>query len=89
MIASRSRSDRFRSTSISAECILRPRDAFRSAGVAFGYTHGHSLRLRFSFLRIDHILVSGGIGLGNSFAGGDRASEHRPVIADLLLRPQR
>lgn len=62
------------------------RDAFSSAGFGYGYTHGHSLRLGFSFLRIDHILVSPEIGVRNAFAGGREASEHRPVIADLLLQ---
>ncbi len=62
------------------------RDAFVAAGRGFGYTHGHSLRLGFSFLRIDHILVSGSIGVRDCFAGGAEASDHRPVIADLLLK---
>jgi endonuclease/exonuclease/phosphatase (EEP) superfamily protein YafD len=62
------------------------RDAFSQAGVGFGYTHGHSLRLGFSFLRIDHVLVSETIGVHDCFVGGREASEHRPVIADLLLR---
>lgn len=62
------------------------RDAFSSAGFGYGYTHGHSLRLGFSFLRIDHILVSSEIGVRDAFAGGREASEHRPVIADLLLQ---
>ena len=62
------------------------RDAFSSAGWGYGYTHGHALKLRFSFLRIDHILVSPEIGVTDSFAGGKDASEHRPVIADLLLQ---
>ncbi len=61
-------------------------DAFSRAGVGFGYTHGHSLRPGFSFLRIDHILVSDPIGVRDCFVGGREASEHRPVIADLLLR---
>jgi endonuclease/exonuclease/phosphatase (EEP) superfamily protein YafD len=63
------------------------RDAFSSAGWGYGYTHGHSLKLRFSFLRIDHILVSDDIGVTDSYAGGKDASEHRPVIADLLVLP--
>jgi endonuclease/exonuclease/phosphatase family metal-dependent hydrolase len=61
------------------------RDAFSSAGWGYGYTHGHSLKPRISFLRIDHILVSSEIGVTDSFAGGKDASDHRPVIADLLL----
>ncbi|MEO6030341.1 MAG: endonuclease/exonuclease/phosphatase family protein, partial [Burkholderiaceae bacterium] len=62
------------------------RDAFATAGLGYGYTYGHALRPGFSFLRIDHILVSPEIGVLDCFAGGARASEHRPVIADLLLR---
>jgi len=61
------------------------RDAFGSAGTGYGYTHGHSLRIGFSFLRIDHILVSPQIGVADCFVGGNTASEHRPVIADLVL----
>ena len=61
------------------------RDAFSSAGWGYGYTHGHSLKPRISFLRIDHILVSHEIGVTDSFAGGKDASDHRPVIADLLM----
>lgn len=62
------------------------RDAFSSAGHGYGYTHGHSTMLSVSFLRIDHILVSPEIGVAAAFAGGKEASEHRPVIADLLLQ---
>jgi vancomycin resistance protein VanJ len=62
------------------------RDAFSSAGRGYGYTHGHSTKLMFSFLRIDHILVSPEIGVVDAFAGGRDGSEHRPVIAELLLK---
>ena len=66
------------------------RDAFSAGGAGYGYTYGHSLKMRSalfsSFLRIDHILVSPGIGVADCFKGGALASEHRPVIADLLLR---
>jgi endonuclease/exonuclease/phosphatase (EEP) superfamily protein YafD len=62
------------------------RDAFSSAGWGYGYTLGHALRLGFSFLRIDHVLVSPEIGVADAFPGGRQASEHRPVIADLLLK---
>ena len=66
------------------------RDAFSAGGRGYGYTHGHSLKMRSalfsSFLRIDHILVSPGIGVADCFAGGAQASEHRPVVADLLLQ---
>jgi vancomycin resistance protein VanJ len=62
------------------------RDAFTSAGRGYGYSHGHSLRNGFDLLRIDHVLVSPDIGVMTCFVGQSDASEHRPVIADLLLR---
>ncbi|MDQ6638437.1 MAG: endonuclease/exonuclease/phosphatase family protein [Pseudomonadota bacterium] len=61
------------------------RDAFASAGRGWGYTYGHTLRPAFSFLRIDHILVGAGIEARECFVGGAAASDHRPVIADLVL----
>lgn len=64
------------------------RDAFSAAGTGFGFTHGHSLRWMPSFLRIDHILVSEGIGVAQVAVGGSEGSEHRPVVADLLLQRQ-
>jgi endonuclease/exonuclease/phosphatase (EEP) superfamily protein YafD len=64
------------------------RDAFSSAGVGYGYTYGHyTLGLGISFLRIDHILVSAEIGVIDCYTGGKEASPHRPVIADLFLKP--
>ncbi len=62
------------------------RDAFSSAGMGFGYTHGHSLRWMPSFLRIDHILVSHEIGVAHVDVGGALGSEHRPVVADLVVQ---
>ena len=62
------------------------RDAYASAGRGYGYSYGHALRVGFSFLRIDHILVSPELGVTDCFAGNPQASEHRPVIADLLLQ---
>ncbi len=62
------------------------RDAFSAAGRGYGYTYGHSMRAGLSFLRIDHLLVSPDIAVADCFAGGSQASEHRPVIADLILR---
>jgi endonuclease/exonuclease/phosphatase family metal-dependent hydrolase len=63
------------------------RDAFSTAGTGYGYTYGHALRhLGFSFLRIDHILVSEEIAVAGCFVGGAEASPHRPVIADLYFR---
>lgn len=62
------------------------RDAYSSAARGWGHTHGHSLRPGWSFLRIDHILVSPALGVRDAYAGGKEASEHRPVIADLWAR---
>ncbi|MEQ1686861.1 MAG: endonuclease/exonuclease/phosphatase family protein [Burkholderiaceae bacterium] len=62
------------------------RDAFSSAARGFGYTHGHALRPGISFLRIDHILVSPTLGVLDCFVGSKDGSEHRPVVADLLLK---
>lgn len=61
------------------------RDAFSSAGWGYGYSYGHSVKPWISFLRIDHILVSPDIGVVDAYAGGKTASQHRPVIADLLI----
>lgn len=61
------------------------RDAFGEGGVGWGYTLGHALRPGISFLRLDHILVSADIGIARAWAGGKQASEHRPVVADLLV----
>jgi endonuclease/exonuclease/phosphatase family metal-dependent hydrolase len=65
------------------------RDAFSAGGRGWGYTHGHSLRPHITFLRIDHILVNGALGVRASWSGGKEASEHRPVVADFWLSPQR
>ena len=63
------------------------RDAYSSAAVGYGYTLGHDLRPGFSFLRIDHVLVSRDIGVRDCAPGGREGSEHRPVLADLLVGP--
>ncbi len=61
------------------------RDAYSSAAIGYGYTLGHDLSPGFSFLRIDHVLVSPDIGVLDCAPGGREGSEHRPVVADLLL----
>jgi len=63
------------------------RDAFSSAAIGYGYTLGHALRPGFSFLRIDHVLVSPDVGVLDCAAGGREGSEHRPVVADLWVAP--
>jgi len=52
--------------------------------VGYGYTYGHAL-LGASFLRIDHILISAGIGARSCAVGDSAPSEHRPVIAELFV----
>jgi endonuclease/exonuclease/phosphatase (EEP) superfamily protein YafD len=61
------------------------RDAWSSAAFGYGYTYGHDLRPGFSFLRIDHVLASPDVGVGSCRTGGSEASQHRPVICELLL----
>ena len=63
------------------------RDAYSAGGRGYGYSYGQALRLGFSFLRIDHILVSPAFGVVHAEVGNGGASEHRPVIADLVLAP--
>jgi endonuclease/exonuclease/phosphatase (EEP) superfamily protein YafD len=62
------------------------RDAFAQAGFGYGHTQGHEIRPHISFLRIDHVLVSRTLGVIRCFVGDKQASEHRPVIADLLVQ---
>ena len=67
------------------------RDAFAAGGRGYGYTYGHFLLehrlpwLRMSWMRIDHIMAGGGITPWHCWVGTGRASDHRPVFADLAL----
>lgn len=61
------------------------RNAFSLAGRGYGYSYGHSLRWGYDFLRIDHIYVSRDIDVIDSFVAAGDASDHRPVVADLVL----
>ena len=61
------------------------RDAWSVAGRGWGFTYGHAVHKRIDFLRIDHILVSPELTVSRAKVGGSRASDHNPVIADLLL----
>jgi endonuclease/exonuclease/phosphatase family metal-dependent hydrolase len=63
------------------------RDTFSKAGRGYGYTHGHSLDKGLDLLRIDHVLVSPEVHVVTSAVGGGEASEHNPVVADLILSP--
>ncbi len=60
-------------------------DAFSAAGRGYGYTFGHTLLYGQSFLRLDRILVSRHFTVTSSVVGGTKGSDHRPVIADLVL----
>jgi endonuclease/exonuclease/phosphatase (EEP) superfamily protein YafD len=56
-------------------------DAFADAGWGYGYTY----RSRLPLLRIDYILTRGPLIASNCFAPGDVASDHRAVVADVLI----
>lgn len=66
-------------------------DAFAEAGKGYGYTYGHLLLqnrlpvLNFSWMRIDHIMISSRFQARRCWTGTGKASAHRPVIADLVL----
>jgi endonuclease/exonuclease/phosphatase (EEP) superfamily protein YafD len=67
-------------------------DAFREGGRGYGYTYGHFLLrqripwLRTSWMRIDHIMMNSRFRTVRCWTGTGDASDHRPVIADLILR---
>lgn len=63
------------------------RDAFAEGGRGWGYTHGHALSQGLDLFRIDHILLSADIRVRSAEVGGGEASEHNPVIADVLIAP--
>ena len=63
------------------------RNAFSLAGRGYGHSYGHSLRWSYDFLRIDHIHVSRDIDVIDSFIAAGDASDHRAVVADLVLPP--
>jgi vancomycin resistance protein VanJ len=68
-------------------------DAFAQGGSGYGYTYGHFLipeiRLplpAFSFIRIDHIMMSSHLRTVRCWTGTAAASDHRPVYADLVVK---
>jgi hypothetical protein len=67
-------------------------DAFAEAGRGYGYTYGHFLLRRrlpwhgASWMRIDHVMLSSQLRSNACRAGAEYASEHRPVIADVVFR---
>ncbi|HOP39741.1 MAG TPA: endonuclease/exonuclease/phosphatase family protein [Geobacteraceae bacterium] len=66
-------------------------DAFAEGGKGYGYTYGHDLlkhrvpTLNLSWMRIDHIMMSSRLQSRDCWTGTGKASDHRPVIADLVL----
>ncbi len=68
------------------------RDAFSEGGRGYGFTYGHFLLknrlpwLRVSWMRIDHIMVGSGFKTKRCWVGTGKASAHRPVIAELILK---
>ncbi|MDR3671308.1 MAG: endonuclease/exonuclease/phosphatase family protein [Holophaga sp.] len=67
------------------------RDAFGAGGRGYGYTYGHYLLqhripwLHLSWMRLDHIMTSTHLQVWRCWVGNGKASDHRPVIADLIL----
>jgi endonuclease/exonuclease/phosphatase family metal-dependent hydrolase len=66
-------------------------DAFAEGGKGYGYTYGHFLLqhrlpwLHFPWMRIDHMMTSSHFLSSSCWTGTAKASEHQPVIADLIL----
>jgi vancomycin resistance protein VanJ len=60
-------------------------DAFAAAGRGYGYTFGHTLMKGQSFLRLDRILASRELVPVRAWIGGVSGSDHRPVIADVIV----
>jgi len=58
-------------------------DAFRSRGWGYGYTHFS----RVSQLRLDHVLYTHELNCNAFEVGPNCRTPHRPVVADLVLRP--
>lgn len=67
-------------------------DAFVEGGKGYGYTYGHFLlqhripSLHISWMRIDHIMMSSQLHTLHCWTGTSKASDHRPVFADILLK---
>jgi len=67
-------------------------DAFNAGGRGYGYTYGHFLLqhrlpwIHLSWMRLDHLMTSAALPAGPCWVGTDKASDHRPVLADLYLQ---
>ena len=68
------------------------RDAFDERGNGYGYSYGHFLLknrlpwLRLSWMRIDHIMATSPMIPRRCWVGTGAASDHRPVVADFILK---
>jgi endonuclease/exonuclease/phosphatase family metal-dependent hydrolase len=60
-------------------------DAFRGRGWGYGYTHFS----RVSQLRLDHVLYTPELDCAAFEIGPDCRTPHRPIMADLVLRPMK
>jgi Endonuclease/Exonuclease/phosphatase family len=66
-------------------------DAFAEGGRGYGYTYGYALLrhrvpwFRVSWMRIDHIMMNSYLKARRCWTGAANASDHRPVITDLVL----
>jgi endonuclease/exonuclease/phosphatase (EEP) superfamily protein YafD len=56
-------------------------NAFSTAGIGFGWSR---LMVRFQ-VRIDHVLVAGGVHAVRAGLGPDLGSDHLPVVAAIRL----
>jgi vancomycin resistance protein VanJ len=76
--------------SLACRTLMLPgfKNAFSEAGVGYGHTYGGSVWPHIPFMRIDHLLVSRHWSVRSAWVGNDGGSEHRPVVADLVLRSE-
>ncbi len=63
------------------------RDAFSEVGSGYGYSYGAFTGVQMPYVRIDHVLVSRQWQVRHCWVGNAQGSDHRPVIADLVLAP--
>ena len=61
------------------------KNTFSERGLGFGYTKGHDIQLGISFARIDHIFISTKWSTVLSKTGSSLGSDHRPMLADVIL----
>jgi endonuclease/exonuclease/phosphatase (EEP) superfamily protein YafD len=52
-----------------------------------GWGYGYSKFTRWHGLRIDHVLADDNWRVANSYVADDHGGDHRPVVANLVLKP--